>query len=110
MNDTRPPKLLRRQEKMASMMRQIIGRMERSIQTGEPCFHSPEMQAVVQHFEADRVRVEQFINEGRDRAELVRRATLAALRSMSTTVLPDKGHRELMAFAEAVLIEAGVLP
>lgn len=108
MTNTRPPKLLRRQEKMASMMRQMIGHMERSIQTGQPCFYSPEMRSLMLHFEADRVRVEQFVSEGRDRSKLLH-DTIGAAIQKTGTAFEDKSTADLMDFAETILTEAGVL-
>jgi hypothetical protein len=109
MNEPRPPKLFRRQEKMASMMRQILNAMEHSIKTGAPCFHTPEVQSIIGHFEADRVRVAQFVNEARDRKEMVRNATSAGVNATGNA-FDNVGTMDLLRFAEAVLEAVDVLP
>src|SRR5688572_26140291 len=113
MNEPRPPKLFRRQEKMASMMRQVLTAMEHSIKTGRPCFHTPEMQSLIGHFEADRVRVAQFVAEAQDRKTVVRNAMLDALkatRAGQSEHFSNVSHSELGQFVEAVLEAADVLP
>jgi hypothetical protein len=109
MSEYRSPKLIRRQEKMASMMRSILNAMEHSIKTGRPCFHTPEVQSIIGHFEADRVRVEQFVNETRDRKERVMTAVMAGKQRIGRQV-ETMNTAELERFMEAALEAVDVLP